>query len=122
MGTCTVAIKKRTGISATGRTVIADVTLSSSYSDNGDTVRIADFGMKTLSALVLCSNAAVPTGGADVTGRALVVTHGANEVTDPLLLCYQQGSAAGPLTEVAAGTNLSTVTVRVIAFGDLVSI
>lgn len=118
MGICTVSIKRRTGLTPAGKCVIADITLSSSYADGGDTVQLSDLGLKTIDALVLSGGAAVPAGGADVTGRLLVVIHGATPTTDPKIAVYEQGAAAGPLTEDAATTNNSTVTVRAIAYGD----
>lgn len=119
MGTCTVAIKKRTGLTPTGRAVIADITFSASYADGGDTVTLASLELKTCSALMLSGDAAVPAGGADVSGRSLVVIHPAAETTDLKIAAYVQGAGAGPLTEVAAATNMATVVVRAIAYGDL---
>lgn len=112
MGTCTVAIKRKTGLTPTGSCVIADVTFSASYATGGDTLTRASLGLGRVSAVVVTS---------DVVGRSLVVNHGANESTDPLVSAYQQGAGAGPLTEVAAATNLSAVTFRVVAYGDLIN-
>lgn len=118
MGICTVSVKRRTGLAPVGKCVIADVTLSNSYADGGDTVQLSDLGLTTIDALVLSGNAAVPAAGADVTGRVLVVIHGAAATDNPKIAVYEQGAAAGPLTEDAATTNNSTVTVRAIAYGD----
>lgn len=116
MGTCTVAIRKRTGIVPAGRAAVVDITLSSSYADGGDTVPISALGIgKRCDILMLQSDAAVPAGGADVTGRSLVVVNGATPSTDPKIAVYVQGAAAGPLTERAAASNESTVTVRALA-------
>lgn len=122
MGTCTVSIKKQTGITPTGKAVIADVTFSSSYADGGDTLTLKSLGLTTIGIVICGSDAAVPAGGADVTGRSLVVNYGASEGTDPKIAAYVQGAGAGPLTEVAAATNMSTVTFRVMAVGDLPNI
>ena len=114
MGTCTVAIKKRTGLSPTGQTVVADITLSASYATGGDTLTLASLGMKAVSAVVL-------TGSSPTSGVALAVVHGAAETTAPLIKAYQDvtPAATAPLPEVANATNLSTHTVRAVVYGDL---
>lgn len=118
MGTCTVVIKKgpTPGLTPTGKAVIADITLSSSYADGGDTVTLKSLGLDWCDMLDLGSDAAVPAGGADVTGRSLVVVYGATPGTDPKIAAYVQGAGAGPLTETAAAVSLATVTVRAIAY------
>lgn len=119
MGTMTVAIKKRgPGMFPAAKGVIADITFSTSYADGGDTLQLKDLGLKSLNMLICGSDAAVPAGGADVTGRSLVVVYGADEFADAKIAAYVQGAGAGPLTEVAAATNMSTVTVRVLAIGE----
>lgn len=119
MGNVAVAIRRRTGLTPSGKCVIADLTLSSSYADGGDTVPLASLGLTTIDALVLSGASGVPSGGgADVTGRVLQVVHGATDTTAPKIAAYVQGAGAGPLTETAATTNLSTITVRAIAYGD----
>lgn len=115
MGTCAVTIKKKTGIIPAGKAVVADITLSSSYADGGDTVTLASLGLKRCDILMLQSDAAVPAGGADVTGRSLVVINGATPFDNPKIAAYVQGAGAGPLTERAAASNESTVTVRALA-------
>lgn len=112
MGTATVSIKKRTGITPTGQAVVADVTLSSSYATGGDTVPIASFGLKTLSALMLSGNAG---------GYVCEAVHGATEIVDPKIKLYDDDATAAddPFTEEANATNVSTVVIRVIAYGDL---
>lgn len=116
MGNCAVTIKKKTGILPAGQGVVADVTLSSSYADGGDTVPLASLGMRRCDILMLASDGGVPAGaGADTTGRSLVVVQGATPQTAPKIAAYIQGAGAGGLTETAAGQNLSTITVRVLA-------
>ncbi len=115
MGTCTVAIKKRTGITPTGQTIVADITLSASYATGGDTVTLASLGLKSLSALVLTGNAGAV---------ALEVVHGANETADPKIKVSRDNANATYLSQVAfaepaAAVNFSAVTVRAIAYGDL---
>lgn len=114
MGNCTVAIKRRTGISTTGQTVIADVTMSASYATGGDTLLISDLGMKSVSAVIL-------SGASPTSGVALSVVHGAAETTNPKIKAYQDvtPAATAPFAEVAAATNLSTHVVRAVVFGDL---
>lgn len=112
MGTATVAIKKRTGITAVGQSTVVDITLSTSYATGGDTVTLASLGLPSVSAMVLTSNA----GGYNVQ-----VVHGAVETTAPLLKVYQgdnTNAAAAPGIEVPNTTNLSTVVVRAIVYSD----
>lgn len=119
MGNCSVSIKRRTGLAPAGKCVIADITLSASYADAGDTLRLVDLGLTTVDAVILSGGGGVPAGGgADTTGRVLIVAMGANPTSDPKIAAYQQGAGAGGLTEVAATTNLSTITVRAIVYGD----
>src|SRR5262245_13961562 len=113
MGICAVSIKKKTGILPVGKAVIADVTFSNSYADGGDTLQLKDLGLRRCDMVLIGSDAAVPAGGADVTGRSLVVVYGATPFADPKIAAYVQGAGAGPLTEVAAATNMNTVTFRV---------
>ena len=112
MGTCTVVIKKRdTGIGDHVE-VTADVTMSASYATSGDTLTLASLGLKTLRSLILCSPAK---------GYQLEVNHGANEVTNPLILAYQgdnPNAAAAPGIQVPNTTSLATVVFRVVAKGD----
>lgn len=113
MGTATVAIRKRTGLSPTGTTVIADITLSASYATGGDTVTPASLGLVAIDAIILSGNS--PTSG-----LVFGVSHG----TPTRIKAYQDNAtaAAAPLGEVAAATNLTSHTVRAIVYGDLPNI
>jgi hypothetical protein len=112
MGTCSVTIKKRDVGIGDHVEVTADVTMSASYATSGDTLTLASLGLKTLRALLICSNAK---------GYNLEVNHGATEVTNPLIIAYQgdnTNAAAAPGIQVPNATSLATVTFRVIAKGD----
>lgn len=113
MGTCTVAIKRRTGLAPTGTVRTVDITLSASYATGGDTLTPASLEMTTIDAVVL-------TGSSPTSGLALAVVHGATTK----IKAYQDNAvaAAAPLGEVAAATNLSTHTVRAVVYGDLANI
>lgn len=114
MGNCVVTLRKKTGILPVGKAVVADVAFSTSYADGGDTLRLSDLGLRRADMVIVGSDAAVPAGGADVTGRVLHVVYGATPQADPKIAAYVQGAGAGPLTEVAAATNMATVTFRVL--------
>jgi hypothetical protein len=110
MGNCTASIKR---VFSEGplKAVIADVSLSSSYATGGDTLPLSALGMNTVEAVNLC-------GGQG--GRLLEVVHGATDVTAPKIKAYRDvtPAATAPLPEETAATNLTTTTVRVIAYGD----
>lgn len=112
MGVCSVAIVKRAGPSPFGQSAVVDITLSSSYATGGDTVNIKDLGIgNRCSALILSGS---------VNGRVLEVAHGATEFTAPLIQAFQDNAvaAAAALGEVAAATNLTSITVRAIAYAS----
>lgn len=117
MGNCTVTIKRRTGLTPTGQTVIADIALSTSYATGGDTLVISDLGMRSVSAVLL-------SGSSPTSGVALSVVHAAADTTAPKIKAYQDvtPAATAPLPEVAAATNLSTHVVRAVVFGDLANV
>lgn len=112
MGTATVAIRKRTGITPTGSAVVADITLSSSYATGGETVPLSALGLKSIGCLVLSGGAA---------GYVCEAVHGASEATDPKIRLWEDKATAGatPFLEEGAGVNVTGVTVRAIAYGDL---
>lgn len=111
MGNCTVSIKRRTGLAPAGKCVIADITLSASYAAGGDTVLLADLGLTTLDALVLSGSNG---------GYTMEVVHGATPTTAPKIKVYEDKAVAAstPLSEEAAATNLSAITVRAVVYGD----
>ena len=117
MGTCTVAFKKRTGLSPTGRCVIADITLSSSYATGGDTITNASLGMSGVDAIII-------SGASETSGVVFAIDHPAVSSTDCKIKAYQDvtPAATAPLPEVAAATNLSTHVIRALVFGDLPNI
>jgi predicted aconitase len=109
MGNCTAVLKKgpTTGISPTGRAVIADVSLSTSYATGGDTVPLAALGLPDgVDALDLC--AAVTTPG----GHAVEYIPGATPATAPKLRVRDVATGV----ELTSATNNSAQSVRVIAY------
>ena len=113
MGTCTVSIKKRTGLAPTGKCVIADITLSSSYATGGDTIDPKTLELTSIDAVIL-------SGASPTSGVVLAFAPGATNK----LKAYQDvtPAATAPLPEVAAATNLSTHVVRAVIYGDLPNI
>lgn len=106
MGNCTVTVKKKSPVSPSGKTVIVDIALSSSYATGGDTVTLASLGLKRLSALML------QTGVSSPGGHALEVINGADEYTAPKIRA--RDVAAG--TELANAGDRSAEKVRAIAY------
>lgn len=95
MGAVTAKIKKRLAI---GYGQLVDLTLSSSYATNGDSLP--------------WSNADVILSGGD-TGYLLVVDH-----ANAKLKAYRQSAATGAFQEVPNTTDLSAVTTRALVFLD----
>ena len=108
MGALTVTTRKRTGILPTGKAIIADIALSSSYATGGDTYTAANFGMTSVDAIILQSNAAGYNLSVDLTNSKVLAYQGDNT-----------NAAAAPGIQVPAATNLSAVTVRALVIGDL---
>jgi len=105
MGNCTATIKKKSPLTPAGRTVVADVALSTSYATNGDTVPISIFGLRRLSLLL--ANAHTTPGGHHVE-----VIHGADEYTAPKLRVRNVTTGA----ELGAASDNSAQSVRLIAY------
>lgn len=104
-----VSIKKRTGLTPTGRAVVADVTFDSSYPAGGEPYTAAMFGLSRIDLML-------------VSGVALVSSTTANvcyaDHTNSKLMLLGMAAAAGvgtPLTETNT-VNQSATVVRVIAY------
>lgn len=109
MGAVTVSIVKRTGLSPTGKMVIADVTFSGSYGAGGDTYTPSQFGMTTVNAIIPQGDAV----GSATTGYAL-----APDIANSKLRLL--GGAASGVAHAETGTAGQTGTVaRVLVYGDL---
>lgn len=111
MGNCTATIKRRTGLTPTGNTVIADIALSGSYATGGDTVPLSTLGMRSISALII-------SGPSTPGGHAIEVIHGAAETTAPLLRVRDVATGS----ELANASNNSAQSVRVLAIGDIANL
>ena|ERR1043166_8297521 len=79
MGNCTAVIKKKASGRGFGRSIIAQVSLSTSYATGGDTVPLSIFGLRRLSALLVSSGHTTPGG------HHVEVIPGATEYAAPLL-------------------------------------
>lgn len=108
MGAVTVAIKKSTGYSPVGKVVIADVTFSNSYGAGGDTFTAAQFGLKTVDAIVDCGAAVASS----TTGYVLMP-----DLTN-LKLRLLGGAASGVALAETGTANQSATVQRVIVYGD----
>lgn len=114
MGNVAVALKKKAGPSPFGKSIVVDLTMSSSYATGGDTLLRSDlkalgFGNR-VSAVILSGNNG---------GRVFSVNHGANEYTDPKILSHEDGATvSGTLDETPNATNLSTHTIRAIIYAS----
>ena len=107
MGNVTVAIKRRYYPDG-GKAVVADVTGSSSYATGGDSYTNAQFDMYVGAD-------AIVDGG--TSGYVLVP-----DLANKKIKFMRPGVASTPLVEETAATNLSTVTGRVIVFGENINI
>lgn len=107
MGNCTATIKKRTGVTAVGQAMIADVALSSSYATGGDTVPLTIFPLAGISMLLANS---ITTPG----GHAVEVIHGASDGVAPKLRVRDVATGA----ELTNATDNSAQSVRLIAISD----
>lgn len=96
MGAVTAKIKKRL---PSGGGVLVDLTLSSSYATNGDSLPW------TNADVILC-------GGGD-TGYLISVDH-----TNSKLKAYRQNAATGAFQEVPNTTDLSAVITRALVYLD----
>lgn len=117
MGTCTVTLKKRSGISPTGTAVLVDIALSTSYATGGDALSaasltaVANIPVRAIHAVNLCSSATTPGG------HSVELIHAAAEATAPLLRV--RDSATG--VEITNAVDLSAQKVRAIVYADLVN-
>lgn len=132
MGACTVAIKKRNTTGAS-RVRVVDVTLSASYAAGGDTLTAAQLELMTVDLLIAAPNSGLtfeydhanqklkafyPTGSTVAAGTTIgdpIIKAGAVAVTGTGATGPFQ---AGRAREIDAVTNASTVTCRVMVWGD----
>lgn len=108
MGAVTIANKKP-GVTDRYKVVEADVTFSASYATGGDTLALGLLGLRGLKEILIPSHEiqsrkAVSTASS----RAGKTVELAGTETVPLLKVFDTAN-----TEVAAATNLSTVTRRI---------
>ena len=101
-----VSIVKRTGITPTGRAVVADVTFDGSYPANGEPYTPAMFGLDRIDFMI--AEAAFATA----TTAYLVKADHANS---KLQLYNSNGAAPAALIETATANQAATVA-RVLAF------
>ena len=117
MGTCTITLRKKSGLAPTGTAVLVDVALSNSYATGGDTLSaasltaVAALPVRKIEAVNLCSSATTPGG------HSVEVIYGATETTAPLLRVRDVATGV----EITATTNLSAQSVRAIVLCDLVN-
>jgi len=106
MGNCTAVIKKK-NVRPYGRSNIVQISLSTSYATNGDTVPISILGIGNRLSAIL--GGAVTTPG----GHAVEYIPAATEYTAPKLRVRDVATGA----EISNATNLSaqSITVEVIA-------
>lgn len=109
MGAVTVAIK-RTVYSSAGKIVTADVTFSGTYGAGGDTFTPAQFGCKTVDAIIDGG-----TAGSATTGYVLSPDLVGNKLR--LLSMGAVASSVTPLLETTTAGQTGTVA-RVIVYGD----
>lgn len=102
-----VSIVKRTGLTPTGRAVVADVTFDSSYPAGGEAYTAANFGLSKID-LMVCAGAA--KAGA-TTALACLADH----TNSKLMLFSSNGAAPNALLETSTVDQSATV-VRVIAY------
>lgn len=109
-----VAIRKRTGLTPTGRTVIADVTFDATYPAGGEPYTAADFGMKSVD-FVECQAAKATS----TTAWLCLADHTASK-----LMLFGMAAAAGVGTALTENNtaNQSATVVRVKVTGDLPNI
>ncbi len=104
MGNLTVSVKRRYYPDG-GKMVVADVTGSSSYATGGDSYTNAQFDLA-----ILGPEAIVDSG---TPGYVLIP-----DIPNKKIKFFRAGVASTPFVEETAATNLSTVTGRVVAFGE----
>ena len=101
-----VSIVKRTGLTPTGRAVIADVTFDSGYPAGGEPYTAADFGLSKVDFLH-CEAAF----GSSTTAYLCRADHTASKIQ----LYNSNGAAPAALVETSTANQAATV-VRVIAY------
>jgi hypothetical protein len=87
------------------RRVIATVTFSASYTSGGEAIAPSDFGVSDFESVVV-------SGGATTNGYVPRYDSGAET-----LQLFEENGSAGPLAEVAGGTDVSAESVQLIVQG-----
>ena len=105
----TYSNKKQPNITGRHKKNQVDLTFDNSYTTGGMAVNIPALGLSKLERLDLQA-----AGGTGATGW--VVAWNRN-VKTPKILAYRQNATTGALVEVAAATDLSTLTVQCLAVG-----
>jgi hypothetical protein len=82
----------------------ANVTFDNSYATGGEAIAVSDLGFTRLDILIAHA------------GQGYLARWDGS-VTTPKILLYRQTAATGALVEVPSTTDVSTVVVRVLAFG-----
>jgi len=107
MGNCTAVIKKK-NVRPYGRSTIVQISLSSSYATNGDTVPLAILGIGNRLSALLGVGVTTPAG------HAVEYIPAANEYTAPKLRVRDVASGA----EISNATNLSAQSIVVEAIAS----
>lgn len=103
-----VSIKKRTGLTPTGRAVVADVTFDATYPAGGEPYTAAMFGLSKIDLMV-----SQPALATSTTAWLCMADH-----TNSKLMLFGMAAAAGVGTALTENNtaNQSATVVRVIAY------
>lgn len=93
-----------------GETIVSTVTMSNSYTTDGEALTAQDLGFRVGERLDL-----VALGGAS--GYVLEWVPDATYPDRGKVKVYEEADSAGAMAEVGNGTDLATVTFRAVAFG-----
>ena len=104
-----VSIKKRTGLTPTGRAVVADVTFDSGYPAGGEPYTAAMFGLSKIDFMLV-------SGGAYASATEALLCYA--DHTNSKLVLYGMAAAAGVGTALKETNtaNQSATVVRVMAY------
>jgi hypothetical protein len=108
MGAVTVVIRARNPLGGVAKSVVADVTFSSSYAAGGDTFTPSQFGMNTILQIDTNSASASATTGYMVMPDL---------VNNKLKLMGSNGAAPAAFAETSTANQSATVA-RVVVIGD----
>lgn len=101
-----VTIRKKSGLTPTGRAVVADVTFDSSYPAGGEPYTPAMFGLRSIDLM---------TAGHALGSSTTAYLCGVDHTNSKLMLFNSNGAAPAALLETATANQSATV-VRVIAY------